>query len=413
MWESIQYVSSGLSLVAFVIAAAVWLAKSKIEERERLIQSANVEKRPDLVRSALEFFDVDTGGLTKEQQYELALAQIHARSGRFRVMTTAVCTVAFLLVGVTAYAIYEASRSPDQPKPGGEGKQKTNPQLILKEHRFISSDAAKIILANQTEWNYPDEIVRLGGPIYTNGHSLLIKARKIVSDGAKILAPSLNPAETHGQPGSNGVAGIDGTGAGQAGGIGVSGGPGGKGRDGVSQQDVRIEAEEFDGALDVSVSGQNGGRGGRGGDGGSGGNGAQGEASRPGVLDCASGPGHGGRGGDGGVGGKGGDGGAGETPGNVQIRISKRFSGAFMAQARGSVGGEAGEGGSGGRPGVGGPEGVLRGLCRSAGRNGAAGSPGVKGPPGMAGASKPDGQISIDLPNISTTVMGEYTYQSR
>ena len=59
MWEAIQYVTTGLTLVAFLVTVIAWAFKSKSEERERLIKAASEDKRADLVRSALEFFEVE------------------------------------------------------------------------------------------------------------------------------------------------------------------------------------------------------------------------------------------------------------------------------------------------------------------------------------------------------------------
>lgn len=105
MWESLQYVTSGFSLVGFVVAAISWVYKSKSEERERLILTAKENKRADLVRLALEIFDIDTSTLTKEQKYELALEQIHARAKRFRTIAIVICILAFLPFAVSIYAI--------------------------------------------------------------------------------------------------------------------------------------------------------------------------------------------------------------------------------------------------------------------------------------------------------------------
>src|ERR1022692_677762 len=79
-WDAIKYVGLGLTLAAFVVAAIAWLLKSKSEEKERLIDLAKDEERAGLVRDALEFFSVDTAGLTKAQEYQLALEQIRARA---------------------------------------------------------------------------------------------------------------------------------------------------------------------------------------------------------------------------------------------------------------------------------------------------------------------------------------------
>lgn len=107
MWEAIAYVSSGVTLIAFIAATVAWVYKAKSEERERLIRTAKPEQRADLVRNALEFFHVESSGLTKEQQYKLALEQIHARARRFKVTAVVVCFLAVVAAVVTVYAITE------------------------------------------------------------------------------------------------------------------------------------------------------------------------------------------------------------------------------------------------------------------------------------------------------------------
>jgi hypothetical protein len=105
MWQAISYVSSGITLVAFIVAAAAWLYKSQSESKERLIKEAAEDHRAELVRDALEVFRVETSGLTKDQQYKIALEQIRACALRFRTVSIVVCFLALIAGGVSIYAI--------------------------------------------------------------------------------------------------------------------------------------------------------------------------------------------------------------------------------------------------------------------------------------------------------------------
>ena len=116
MWEAIAYVSSGLTLTAFLAAVAAWVYKNKSEEKERLLQTAPQSQRAKLVEQALESFHVDTSSLTKQQQYDLAVQQIQARAQRFR--WTAIVVVLLVLIAATiaAYAINRiAAPNPKSP----------------------------------------------------------------------------------------------------------------------------------------------------------------------------------------------------------------------------------------------------------------------------------------------------------
>ena len=72
-----------------------------------------------LVDSALEFFQVDTAGLTNAEKVKIAMKQIQAREKRFQTRAIIVALIAVLLSGVTVYAISVDRRSPesDSDKP--------------------------------------------------------------------------------------------------------------------------------------------------------------------------------------------------------------------------------------------------------------------------------------------------------
>ena len=148
MWQAIQYVGSGLTLAAFVVAVVAWVVKSKSEERERLIGSARESERADLVRDALEFFRVDTTGLTRAQQYQLALEQIRARAQRFRIVAIVVCTIAFLGVVVAIYAIVRSNASSTSASAAGAQDEK-KPLTLFASIWKVQLDTKSSIVAQK------------------------------------------------------------------------------------------------------------------------------------------------------------------------------------------------------------------------------------------------------------------------
>lgn len=115
-WAAIAYVTSGLTLTAFVVAVAAWVYRAKLLEKERLIKSASKDARGALVDKALEFFSVNTDGLTKEQRYHLALVQINARSKRYNLAIYLIGFLSVLLIVVAGIAVYNDKRSPEPTK---------------------------------------------------------------------------------------------------------------------------------------------------------------------------------------------------------------------------------------------------------------------------------------------------------
>ena len=120
MWQGIQYVTSALSLVAFIAAAASFAIAQSSKAKARLIETANPSDRPELIRAELEFFQVDTKNLTREKQFQVAMEQIRARSRRFLITSFVVCVLGLAFLGLAAYAI-----SSTIPQRSEQDQQKT------------------------------------------------------------------------------------------------------------------------------------------------------------------------------------------------------------------------------------------------------------------------------------------------
>lgn len=104
-WQSIGYVSSGFTLVAFIVAAGVWTYRKVLLQKQWLIRQAPEQDRARLVENTLEFFNVDTSGLTKQEKYQIVMKQINARAVRFKITALVVVIIACLATGVSIYAL--------------------------------------------------------------------------------------------------------------------------------------------------------------------------------------------------------------------------------------------------------------------------------------------------------------------
>jgi hypothetical protein len=118
MWTAIQYVGSGLTLVAFLVAVAAWLYKSYLNllKKEDLIKSVPEDQRAELVERTLVLFKIDTHKLTREQQYNLALEQIRERARRFLVTAVVIVVIALIAAVLTVFAITKVN-PPQAPTP--------------------------------------------------------------------------------------------------------------------------------------------------------------------------------------------------------------------------------------------------------------------------------------------------------
>lgn len=67
MWDAISNVNSGVTLIAFLVAAAAWLYRGKLLADAELIRTAPEEERAKLVLANYGFFEVDTAKLKRDQ----------------------------------------------------------------------------------------------------------------------------------------------------------------------------------------------------------------------------------------------------------------------------------------------------------------------------------------------------------
>jgi hypothetical protein len=143
-WDAIKYVSSGLTLVAFIAAAILTGYRRSLLSRERLINLTPAGQRAQLVKSTLkEYFDVNTENLTEEHAYDLALQQIHARSRRYLINALVVSTILLCsIIAAIASLLLPKSVIPApaqiQPTITSPGPNQTYPQ----KYRIVFSASA-------------------------------------------------------------------------------------------------------------------------------------------------------------------------------------------------------------------------------------------------------------------------------
>ena len=105
MWESIAYVAGGVTLAAFIIAAAVTAFRSALVQKERLIRQAPEHERAKLVQEALDSLRVSTARLSPTDRYKLVLKKFDERATRFRITAFVVVIIACLAATVAIVAI--------------------------------------------------------------------------------------------------------------------------------------------------------------------------------------------------------------------------------------------------------------------------------------------------------------------
>jgi hypothetical protein len=164
MWNAILYVSSGITLAAFIIAVAAWVYRLKLLEKGTLIRTAPEKDRSGLVERALEVFHVETAALTKQQRYELAIEQIRAKASRYRIAAIVVVIVAVSAAAIASFAILR-----DLSTPGIQDRKKSFAKPVSEPDTVIDTRTGlmwSLVPSDKMNWKiaktYCDQL-SLGG----------------------------------------------------------------------------------------------------------------------------------------------------------------------------------------------------------------------------------------------------------
>lgn len=110
MWSTITVVTSGRTLAAFLIAAVAASLRAWLRHRERQLIAAPLSARDALVQALNNSFlitarPLSTTKLSADQAYDLLLAQLRARSDRFKLTSIVIVVLALIAASVTIFSL--------------------------------------------------------------------------------------------------------------------------------------------------------------------------------------------------------------------------------------------------------------------------------------------------------------------
>jgi hypothetical protein len=109
MWRAIQYVTTPITLIAFVVAVSAWLYRARIFERKRLIETAKTEDRAELVLAVLKTYPIPCDNLTRDQKFELLKKLVQQDANRFRTIAIVAVLISILTAAVLGLALVAPS----------------------------------------------------------------------------------------------------------------------------------------------------------------------------------------------------------------------------------------------------------------------------------------------------------------
>lgn len=108
MFESIPLVTTGFTLVAFIVAAVVMITRQRLKRDQELIETANEDDRYDLIARVQEKWNLKLDDLSRADRKELALAQLSGRLQTNKIVVGVVISAVVLLFSLAAFSLWRA-----------------------------------------------------------------------------------------------------------------------------------------------------------------------------------------------------------------------------------------------------------------------------------------------------------------
>lgn len=114
IWETVRQVGGFFSLAAFIVAAVLLYTRTRLVHESKRLEALPPNHRERALDALLSRFAVDVSRLSRAQQYELALTQLHTarRATNHRFILSLVATV--LLAGL--WGVSMMGGGGDQPR---------------------------------------------------------------------------------------------------------------------------------------------------------------------------------------------------------------------------------------------------------------------------------------------------------
>jgi hypothetical protein len=109
-------ISTPIALLAFVGVLILLAYRSRLQSEEKVLQSLSPEKRASHVEDQLKKYGFEVGNLTRDQKYEVLMAQMNQRNGRIRLGIICSALIFFLCFTEVVVA-WKAFGIPPFPTP--------------------------------------------------------------------------------------------------------------------------------------------------------------------------------------------------------------------------------------------------------------------------------------------------------
>ena len=102
IWDSIGKVTSGFTLLALVIVAALFAYRIQMAWSLRTLKNSKGDERIRIIKILSDAYEIDISGLSKTQQYSIVMEQLNQRKQRYllQLLTFTICMISFSIIAI-------------------------------------------------------------------------------------------------------------------------------------------------------------------------------------------------------------------------------------------------------------------------------------------------------------------------
>lgn len=126
IWDVVPQIGTGLSLVAFVVAAGLYAYRAHLKQRASVIANMPARDRLAAIDATAEFLRVDVSGLSEKDKHDIVVRQLAITARRELMLAGIAIAIALLLGAVAIIAIIVTT--PPSPKPLAQKCYRFDPQ---------------------------------------------------------------------------------------------------------------------------------------------------------------------------------------------------------------------------------------------------------------------------------------------
>ena len=150
-WDTIKFVTSGLTLVAFIILAILYYAKLKIDKEKSVLERVDPNNLSVVLQSLADSYHIDTSKLTAKETAVIVKQQLSIKSKTKRNLVYLVGFLGILLFVLALVAIVQSTshiseKPPFVKKDSIPNKNIQNNFQNSSNNTIIQGDSNKVIV---------------------------------------------------------------------------------------------------------------------------------------------------------------------------------------------------------------------------------------------------------------------------